>query len=151
LPLLINPAAASSNETTVQSVQDAARILGLQVQVLNASSSTEIDAAFATLVRERPDALFVAPDAFFNSRRGQFATLAEYVEAGGLMSYGANISEQYRQLGNYAGRILSGQKPGDLSVTRARRLEFVINLKTAKTLGLTIPQTLLATADEVIQ
>jgi ABC-type uncharacterized transport system substrate-binding protein len=113
--------------------------------------------------RQRSEVLLVSPSSFFSNQRTQITALAaqrrvpalyferDFAHAGGLMSYGPNIPEFYRQLGNYAGRILSGQKPGDLPVSRATRLEFVINLKTAKTLGLTIPQTLLATADEVIQ
>ena len=144
-------------------MQEAARTIGLQVHVLNASTSNEIDAAFASLARERPDALFVAPDAFFLSRRVQFATLAareripaayalrDFVAAGGLMSYGTNVADRWRQIGVYTGRILKGEKPADLPVQQPTKLELVINLKTAKALGLTIPETLLATADEVIQ
>ena len=161
--VLVNPANATNTETTLRDVQEAARAIGLQIQVLNASTSREIDAAFATLARERPDALFVAPDAFFTSRRVQFATLAardripaayadrEYVAAGGLMSYGTDIADSYRQVGVYTGNILKGAKPADLPVVQSTKFEFVINLKTAKALGLTIPETLLATADEVIQ
>ena len=145
-------------------MQEAAHIIGLQVHVLNASTSNEIGAAFATLVRERLDALFVAPDALFLSRRrAQIATLAardriptahptrDEVLAGGLMSYGTDIAGRGRQTGVYTGRILKGEKPADLPVVQASKLELVINLKTAKALGLTIPETLLATADEVIQ
>src|SRR5262249_45097277 len=149
--------------TTLREVQDAARIIGLQINVLNATTSQEIDAAFATFVRERPDALFVAGDGFFTSRRAQFATLAaqhkvpatygtrEYVSVGGLMSYGADIVDSVRHVGVYTGRILKGEKPSDLPVQQPTKFEFVINRQTAKALGLTIPETLLATADEVIQ
>ena len=161
--VLVNPANAPAAETTLRDVQEAARAIGLQIHVLNASTSREIDAAFATLARERPDALFVAPDAFFTSRRVQIATLAardripaayanrDYVAAGGLMSYGTDLADRFRQIGVYTGKILNGAKPADLPVVQSTKFEFVINLKTAKALGLTIPETLLATADEVIQ
>jgi putative tryptophan/tyrosine transport system substrate-binding protein len=144
-------------------LEKAARIMGLQIHVLDATTSGEIDAAFATLARERPDALFVSPDSFFSSRPVQITTLAArdripasypnryFVEDGGLMSYGGNQTESYRQVGVYTGKILNGTKPADLPVVQSTELEFVINLKTAKALGLTIPETLLATADEVIQ
>jgi putative tryptophan/tyrosine transport system substrate-binding protein len=147
----------------IADVRGAAIPIGRGIEIFYASDVGDIDAAFASLVERRSEVLLVSPSSFFSSRRMEIIALAaqhrvpalyferDFAEAGGLMSYGANIKEQYRQLGNYAGRILSGQKPGDLSVTRARRLEFVINLKTAKTLGLTIPQTLLAAADDVIQ
>jgi putative ABC transport system substrate-binding protein len=142
---------------------EAARILGLQIHGVNASTSREIDAAFATFERERPDALFVAPDAFFGSRRVQFATLAahhripaaygnrNFVAAGGLMSYGTDNADRSRQTGVYTGKILNGSNPADLPVLQPTKFEFVINLKSAKALGLPIPETLLATADEVIQ
>ncbi len=137
--------------------------MSLQSQVLNASSSDEIDTAFATLVRERADALFVAPDSFFISRRVQFATLTardripaayadrEIVEAGGLMSYGTDFTDMFRQVGVYAGRILKGEKPSDLPVVQATKFELVINLKTAKALGLDVPLQLQQLADEVIE
>jgi putative tryptophan/tyrosine transport system substrate-binding protein len=144
-------------------VEEAARAIGLQTHVLNASTSGEIDAAFAALARERPDALFVATDTFLTSRRVQLVTLAareripasystrDFVAAGGLMSYATDPTDQHRQIGIYTGRILKGAKPADLPVVQSTKFEFVINLKTAKALGLTIPETLLATADEVIQ
>jgi putative ABC transport system substrate-binding protein len=144
-------------------VEKAARAIGLQIHVLNATTSGEINAAFATLTRERPDALFVSPDSFFSSRRVQITTLAArdripasypnryFVEDGGLMSYEGSQTESYRQVGVYTGKILNGAKPADLPVVQSTKFELVINLKTAKALGLTIPETLLATADEVIQ
>jgi putative tryptophan/tyrosine transport system substrate-binding protein len=137
--------------------------MGIQIRILNASTIGEIDAAFATLARERPDALFVSPNAFLSSRRVQIATLAardriaatypnrNYVVAGGLMSYGTDGADRFRQAGVYTGKILNGTKPADLPVLQATKFEFVINLKTAKALDLTIPETLLATADVVIQ
>ena len=161
--VLVNPANATNTETTLRDVEPAARAMGLQIQVLNASTSREIDAAFATFVRERPDALFVGNDAFFNARRVQLALLAgrhavpaiysdrEYAEAGGLMSYGSNIVDVYRQIGVYAGRILKGAKPADLPVVQSSKFELVINAQTARMLGLTVPPTLLAPADEVIE
>jgi putative tryptophan/tyrosine transport system substrate-binding protein len=160
---LVNPAQATNTESTLRDVQRAARAMGLQIQVLNASTSREIDAAFATIVRERPDALFVGNDAFFNARRVQLVLLAgrhgvpaiysdrEYAEAGGLMTYGSNIVDVYRQVGVYAGRILKGAKPADLPVVQSSKFELVINAQTARMLGLTVPPTLLATADEVIE
>jgi putative tryptophan/tyrosine transport system substrate-binding protein len=161
--VLVNPANAGSTESTLRNVQEAARIIGLQIQALNASTSREIDAAFATLERERPDALFVGPDQFFASRGVQLANLAarnripaayaerETAGAGGLMSYGADIADSYRQVGVYAGNILNGAKPADLPVVQSTKFEFVINLQTAMLLGIEVPETLLATADEVIQ
>ena len=158
--VLVNPANATNAETTLRDVQSAARTMGLQIHTLNASNSREIDAAFA---RERPDALFVGNDAFFNSRRVQLANLTvrhalpaafsqrEIVEAGGLMSYGSDILDVYRQSGVYAGRILKGAKPADLPVVQSSKFELVINHQTARMLGLTVPPTLLASADEVIE
>ena len=163
LAVLVNPANASSAESTLRYVPEAARVIGLQSQVFNASSGDEIDAAFATLVRERADALFVAADAFFISRRVQFATLTvrdripaayadrEIVEAGGLMSYGTDFMDMFRQVGVYVGRILKGAKPSDLPVVQATKFALVINLRTAKALGLDVPATVLARADEVIE
>jgi putative ABC transport system substrate-binding protein len=161
--VLVNPADATSTASTVREVSEAADAIGLQTHVLNASTSREIDAVFATLARERPDALFVSPDAFLNSRRVQITTLAargripatysirDYVAVGGLMSYGTDVADRYRQTGVYAGRILKGEKPADLPVVQSTKFVFAINLKTAESLGLTVPETLLATADEVIQ
>jgi putative tryptophan/tyrosine transport system substrate-binding protein len=163
IAVLLNPAQATNAETTLQSVQEAARVIGLQIHVLNASTSSEIDVAFDTLAGERPDALFVVGDPFFTSRRVQLANLAareripatygqrDYVAAGGLVSYGTNIIDMHREVGVYTGSILNGAKPADLPVVQPTKYELIINLKTAKALGLTIPETLLATADEVIQ
>jgi ABC-type uncharacterized transport system substrate-binding protein len=163
IAVLVNPTNAPNAETTLREIPEAARALGLQIQVLNASTSREIEAAFATLVRDRADALFVAPDGFFTSRRVQLATLAtrhgiaaaysnrEYVEAGGLMSYGADILDYYRQIGVYTGRILKGAKPADLPVEQATKFEFVINLQTARAIGLEVPNSLQLLADEVIE
>ena len=161
--VLVNPANTANTETTLKDVEPAARAVGLQIQVLNADTSHEIDAAFATIVREQPDALFSASSPYFTSRRIQLVQLAarhaipatypgrQYVEVGGLMSYGANVASAWRQLGVYAGRILKGAKPADLPVVQASKFELVINHHTALMLGLTVPPTLLATADEVIE
>jgi ABC-type uncharacterized transport system substrate-binding protein len=163
LAVLVNPANAGATETTVRDVEPAARSMGLQTQVLNASTSREIDAAFATFVRERPDALFVGSEGLFTSRRVQLAILAaqrsipatyasrENAEAGGLISYGANVTDAWRQMGVYVGRILKGAKPADLPVVQSTKLELVINHQTARSLGLAVPPTLLAHADEVIE
>jgi putative ABC transport system substrate-binding protein len=161
--VLVNPAIAANTETTLRDVEPAARAVGLQIQVLNADTSGAIDAAFATIVRARPDALFVGSSAFFSSRRVQLVQLAarhaipatymgrQFVDIGGLMSYGANITDVWRQLGVYTGRILKGTKPADLPVVQASRFELVINHQTARMLGITIPPNLLALADEVIE
>jgi putative tryptophan/tyrosine transport system substrate-binding protein len=161
--VLVNPTSGPSQEASVRDLEAAARAMGLQIQVLNASTSREIAAAFANLVRERADALFVNGDAFFISRRVQLATLAsrhaipatyslrDFAEVGGLMSYGSNLTDAYRQVGVYIGRILKGAKPADLPVVQASKFELVINAETARILGLTVPPTLLATADEVIE
>jgi putative tryptophan/tyrosine transport system substrate-binding protein len=163
IAVLNNPSDAATAETTVRVVEAGARAMGLQVQFLNASSSIEIHAAFATIARERPDALFLGSDPLWTSRRVQLATLAvrhslpmasqarEVVEAGGLMSYGANIEHAFRQAGVYTGRILKGAKPADLPVVQSSKFELVINADTARTLGLTVPPSLLARADEVIE
>jgi putative tryptophan/tyrosine transport system substrate-binding protein len=159
--VLVNP--SNLGERTEKEVEAAARALGLQIQILNATSSREIDAAFAALVRERVDALFVSPDGFFNGRRVQLATMAarhavpmtsatrEVAEAGGLMSYGPNIAAAWRVVGVYAGRILKGAKPTELPVEQASKFELIINAQTARMLGLEVPATLLARADEVIE
>src|SRR5262245_7980338 len=159
---LVNPTGPLA-EPTLRDIEPAARAMGMQIKVLNASTSGEINAAFATISRERAEALFVGPDAFFNSRRVQLVNLAardripaaygtrDYVEVGGLMSYGSNQSDNYRQVGIYAGRILKGAKPADLPVVQSTKFELVINAETARLLGLAVPPTLLATADEVIE
>jgi len=161
--VFVNPANGQNAETTLGDVQEAARTIGLQIHALNASTSRGIGVAFATLAHERPDALFVAGDAFFASRRVQFAALAtrdripaayaerDFAEAGGLMSYGTDIAEMFHQVGIYTGNILKGTKPADLPVIQSTKFEFVINLGTARALGLTVPPTLLAIADEVIE
>jgi putative tryptophan/tyrosine transport system substrate-binding protein len=161
--VLVNPANAASAEATLRDVSEAARTMGLQIQVLNASTSREIESAFAILAGERPDALFVAGDAFFNSRRVQLATLAAHhripaayadrdiVAAGGLMSYGTDIADMFRQVGVYTGKILKGAKPADLPVVQSTKFEFVINLATARALGIAVPPMLLALTDEVIE
>jgi putative ABC transport system substrate-binding protein len=161
--VLVNPANATTTETTLRDVAAPARAMGLQIQVLNASTSREINTAFATLARERPDALFVGLDPFLNSRRVQLVNLAsrhalpatfsnrDNAEIGGLMSYGANIADSYRQVGVYTGRILKGAKPADLPVVQATKFELVINAETARMLGLTVPDKLLVAADEVIE
>jgi putative ABC transport system substrate-binding protein len=159
---LLNPVIRNAGDI-LREVQKAARTIGLQIHVLNASTSGEIDAAFASLAHDRPDALFVSTDAFFLSRRVQIAALAareriaaayalrHHVVAGGLMSYGTDLADRYRQTGVYVGRILKGANPPDLPVLQPTKFEFVINLQTAKLLGIEVPETLLATADEVIQ
>jgi putative ABC transport system substrate-binding protein len=163
LAALVNPADAAITEQILRQVEQGVRALGLQVQVLNASTSREIDAAFTTLVRERCDALFVAAEPFFNSRRLQLSLLAmrhavpaihsgrEFAEAGGLITYGSDIADAYRQMGVYSGRILKGARPVDLPVVQSTKLELVINHQTARTLGLTVPEKLLVAADEVIE
>jgi putative ABC transport system substrate-binding protein len=161
--VLINPANAEYAETTVTEVGVLARAFGLQIQILKASTIGEINAAFATFVPEKPDALFVGSDPFLDSRRTQLVHLAarhavpasyrarDFAEAGGLMSYGANIVAAWREAGFYAGRILKGAKPADLPVVQSSKLELVINAQTATMLGLTVPPQLLAIADEVIE
>jgi putative tryptophan/tyrosine transport system substrate-binding protein len=162
IAVLVNPANQPIAEAMSRDMPEAARAIGLQIQVLKASTSLEIEAAFATLVRDRADALFVAGDGFFNSRRVQFATLAardriptscfgrEMVEAGLLMSYGPDNLDSWRQIGVYTGRILKGAKPAELPVVRSTKFEFVINLQTARALGIEVPNSIQLLADEVI-
>jgi putative ABC transport system substrate-binding protein len=161
--VLVDPVNAASAESTLREVQAAAATMGLQILVLHASTAGEIDAAFAALERNRPDALFVGPDAFFVSRAVQFATLAArdkipasyslraYVAAGGLMSYGADFTDSFRSIGVYTGSILKGAKPADLPVLQSTKFEFAINMQTARALGIEVPSGLLSIADEVIE
>ena len=163
LGVFINPADAKTSEATLRDVEEAARTIGLQVQVARVRTIGEIDAAFRAFAHEPPDALFVGTDPFFTSRRVQLANWTsrhaipmtsgtrEITDVGGLMSYGANIPDAWRQIGIYTGRILKGAKPADLPVVQATKLELVINAQTARILGLTLPTPLLATADEVIE
>jgi putative ABC transport system substrate-binding protein len=163
IAVLVNPANHPIAELMLRDMPEAARAIGLQIQVLNASTSREIDAAFATLVRERADALFIAPDGFFTSRRSQFVTLAardrmptscanrEMAEAGLLMSYGSDNQDMFRQVGVYTGQILKGAKPADLPVLQSTKFEFVINLQTARALGIEVPNSIQLLADEVIE
>jgi putative ABC transport system substrate-binding protein len=161
--VLVNSANTMIAETTSKGVESAGRSMGLQIHVLDAGTSREITAAFAKFANERSDALFVAPDPFFTSRRIQMAQLATYhrlpaifstrenVEVGGLISYGTNFPDTFRQVGIYVGRILKGAKPADLPVVQSSKFELVINAETARMLGIAIPSTLLARADEVIE
>jgi putative ABC transport system substrate-binding protein len=161
--VLVNPGNAAAAEATFDEARRVAPTLGMQILAFNASTVAEIDAAFAAIARERADALLLGGDAFFNSRRVQFATLAardklpmiagtrEATQAGGLMSYGASTADMFRQVGIYAGSIVKGTKPADLPVLQSTKFEFVINLQTAKALGLAVPPTLLARADEAIE
>jgi len=163
LAVLVNPASAINAETTLRDAEAAARAMSLQIEVHNASTSREINLAFANVGRGRPDALFVSGDGFFLSRRVQMVNLASryavpatyadrpFAEAGGLMSYGSNNEDAFRQAGVYVGRILKGAKPADLPIVQASKFELVINAETARMLGLTVPDKLLATADEVIE
>jgi putative tryptophan/tyrosine transport system substrate-binding protein len=161
--VLVDPAMTTTNGSTLREVEAAARSLGLQIQVHNASTSREIDAVFESFVRDRPDALFVPTSAFFADRRVQLALqvmlhripviypFREFPEYGGLMSYGASLRDAIRQVGGYAGRILKGAKPADVPVVQATKFELTINHQTARMLGLTVPPTLLSIADEVIE
>ena len=161
--VLVNPAYAEVTESTVRDSHMAARAMGMQVRVLEADTSEMINAVFASLARERPDALFVGPGPFFTSRRVQLTQLAARhaiptiysqrlsAEAGGLISYGASIADAARQAGIYVGRILKGASPADLPVVQSTKLELVINIQTARMLGLTVPDRLLVAADEVIE
>ncbi len=164
IAVLVNPANTASTEPQLREVREAAPILGLEIQViLNAATIDEIDGAFTTLERDRPDALFVGADPFFSSRHGQLATLAarnripavyaarNYVVAGGLMGYGTDITDTFYQVGVYAGKILNGEKPSDLPVLQSTKFQFVINLQTARALGIEVPPAVLSIADEVIE
>ena len=163
IAVLVHPGNPAVSSVTVREIQKAAPTMRLEIQVLNAATIGEIDAAFATLAREHADAMFVAPDGFFISRRAQLVTLTardkipamystrEFVDAGGLMSYGADLTEMFRQMGTYTGSILKGSKPADLPVLQSTKFEFVINLTTAKALGLNIPEGVLTIADDVIE
>ena len=162
IAILVNPANRSA-EIQVRDMQAAARTLGLELHILQASTEREIDAAFATLTRLRAGALVISPEAFFNSRSEQLAALTvrhavpaiytyrEFAAAGGLMSYGGSITDSYRQAGIYVGRILKGEKPADLPVQQSTKVELIINMKTAKALGLTVPLALLGRTDEAIE
>jgi len=153
----------ASTKTTIQEVQKASSTLGLQTEIINATTVGEINEVFATFARERPDALFVAPDAFLTSRRVQLATLTardripaayplrDYVEVGGLMSYGPDFTDMFRQVGAYTGQILKGTKPAELPVLQSNKFDLVINLTTAKALGIEVPREVLSIADEVIE
>jgi ABC-type uncharacterized transport system substrate-binding protein len=162
IAVLVNPAAANA-AATMRDVEPAARAMGLQIQVLEANSSREIDVAFATLGQDHSDALFVTTSPFFLSRRLQLAHLAtrhavpavyalrDYAEVGGLISYGASLTDAMRQVGVYCGRILNGAKPSDLPVVQSSKFELVINAQSARTIGITVPSALLSRADEVIE
>jgi putative ABC transport system substrate-binding protein len=161
--VLVDPANKTVTEPTLQEAESAARAMALQIQVLNASNGREIGTAFAAFERERSDALFVSIGLLFTARRVQLATLAvrhmipmtsgnrEITEVGGLMSYGTDIIDAFRQVGVYAGRILKGEKPADMLVVQATKFELVINAETARMFGLTVPPSMLAIADEVIE
>jgi ABC-type uncharacterized transport system substrate-binding protein len=161
--VLVNPANAANTEATLRDVEGAARAMGLQIRIINASSNREIDAAFASFVHERPDGLFVGSGPLFSSRRVQLALLAgrygvpaiyasrQIAEAGGLMSYGASQTDAVRQIGVYAGRVLKGAKPSEMPVEQSTKFELVINAQAARMLGLEVPLSLLARADEVIE
>jgi putative tryptophan/tyrosine transport system substrate-binding protein len=161
--VLVNPANTPVAEATRRDIPEAARAIGLQVQVLDASTSREIETAFATLLRDRAEALFVAADVFFTSRRVQFATLAtrygipaaygarDFVEAGGLMSYATDTVDMFRQVGVYTGQVLKGARPAELPVLQSTKFEFLINLQTARALGIEVPNAMQLLADEVIE
>jgi putative ABC transport system substrate-binding protein len=163
IAVLVNPANLPITEPMLRDLPEAARTIGLQIQVLNASTNREIETVFATVVRDRADALFIAPDAFYTSRRAQLVTLAardriptscgnrEMTEAGLLMSYGASVVDMFRQVGVYTANILKGANPADLPVVQSIKFEFVINLTTARALGLEVPNSLQMLADEVIE
>ena len=161
--MLVNPANASLARPTLREVQKAAPAIGLQIQILNATTVADINAVFAGFAHERPDALFLAGDSFFVDRRVQFAILTardripatgaelEFVKAGGLMSYGTDLAETCRQVGDYAGRILKGAKPADLPVLQSTKFEFALNLQTAQALNIEVPPGVLSIVDQVIE
>jgi putative tryptophan/tyrosine transport system substrate-binding protein len=161
--VLVNPADNANTQATLRQVDPAARAMGLQIQILNASTSREIDAVFSDLARKRPDALFVGQAPFFSSRRVQLILQAahhrvpasyagrEFAEVGGLMTYGGNVADAFREAGLYAGRILKGAKPSELPVVQSNKIELIINHQTARVLGLAVPDKLLVAADEVIE
>ena len=163
IAVLVDPGNAAVSKTIVQEVQKAAPIMGLQTQIINVTTVNEINEVFTTFERDRPDALFVAPDPFLTSRRVQLAILTardripatyplrDYVEAGGLMSYGPDFTDMFREAGVYTGSILKGAKPIELPVLQSNKFDFVINITTAKALGLTIPSGVISIADEVIE
>ena len=163
IAVLVNPANTSSAKSTSRGVQASAPTIGLRTQIFNATTIDEIDAAFTNFARERSDALFVAPDAFFSSRAVQLATLAardripaaysvrEIAAAGGLMSYGTDFADMAHKIGGYTGSILKGAKPADLPVIQSTKFEFVINMQTARALGIEVPPAILSIADEVIE
>jgi putative tryptophan/tyrosine transport system substrate-binding protein len=163
IAVLANPANAQVAQPQLRDAEAAARSMGVHVRAINASTSSEINAAFASFGRERPDALLVTGDTFFVYRRVQLVNLASRhalpaaygdrtaTEAGGLMSYGTDIRDHWRHVGVYVGRILKGAKPADLPVVQSTKIELIINAETARMLGLTVPPSLLATADEVIE
>jgi putative ABC transport system substrate-binding protein len=163
IAVLVNPTNVPATESTLRDLPEAARAMGLQIQVLKASTRNEIEAVFATLVRDRAEALYVAGDVFFTSRRVQLATLAainripasypsrEAVEVGGLMGYATDRVDMYRQVGAYTGQILKGANPADLPVLQSTKFEFVINLQTARALGIEVPNTIQLLADELIE
>jgi putative ABC transport system substrate-binding protein len=162
IAVLVNPANARNADSTAQATEAAGRAIGLQTQIVHASTSGEIDEVFAAMAHERPDALFVGGDSLFNTRRQQLALLAarhaipaayssrDYPESGGLMSYGADVTDANHQLGLYAGRVLKGEKPADMPVIQSAKFELVINMQTARILGITVPQSLQVAADELI-
>ena len=163
IAVFVDPTNASATENTLREVQAVAPAVGLQIQILKASTISEIDAAFAVLERDRPDALFIGPDAFFVSRAVQFVALTardkipatyvnrDFVAAGGLMSYGTDLADMFHQVGVYTGRILKGAKPADLPVQQLSKFEFAINLQTARALGIEVRPDVLSIADEVIE
>jgi putative ABC transport system substrate-binding protein len=163
IAVLVNPAEAGRTESTIAAAEAAGRAMGLQIQILKADTSRQIEIAFENMEHDRPDALFIGSSPFLNVRSVQLAMLAayhrlpgihserEYAEAGGLIKYGAKITDLYHQIGVYTGRILKGAKPAELPVVQSSKLELVINAATARMLGITVPSSLLAVADEVIE